>query len=280
MSDRGFWLAPILIGLALGVALGLTYTWGIAPVQYYDTAPDRLRADLKAEYILLIGEAYRSDGDWPAAQERLAQLNDPDIPDTLLEMTEGAIAAGKPLPAVRAVAELANRLGASSPAIAAFAPSGLAPASPPPAAVAVTFTPPPATPSPSPTPTMPAPTMTPLPTPTRQVAFRLLAQQLICDPDRPGPVLEIIVRDADGEPLGGVEVMVIWEQGMDRLVTGLKPELGRGYADFALEVERVYVVELAAGSDRAEEIQTAGCTSSQGPRWLSTRLIFEKLPGD
>ncbi|HMK08986.1 MAG TPA: hypothetical protein VK449_08165 [Anaerolineales bacterium] len=62
------------IGLAIGVLLGLGYAWRIQPVAYYDTAPDSLRQDYRADYILMTAQAYRADGDLRLALLRLAAL--------------------------------------------------------------------------------------------------------------------------------------------------------------------------------------------------------------
>ena len=40
------------------------------------------------------------------------------------------------------------------------------------------------------------------------------------------------MRDEHGTGLAGVKVWLIWPSGADRAITGLKPEQGRGYADF------------------------------------------------
>jgi hypothetical protein len=64
------WL-KFLIALALGVAAGLVYGWVISPVQYVDTAPESLRADYRADYVLMVAEVYHSDQDLDAAARRL-----------------------------------------------------------------------------------------------------------------------------------------------------------------------------------------------------------------
>lgn len=68
-SKRFIWF---LIMIALGAAGGLAYGWLINPVQYVDTDPQSLRADYKADYILMVAEIYESDRDLASAQSRLA----------------------------------------------------------------------------------------------------------------------------------------------------------------------------------------------------------------
>jgi hypothetical protein len=278
MKEPNLWHVPLLSGLVLGLVLGLVYTWLIDPVQFYDTAPDRLREDLKHEYILLISDTYAADGDWYAAQERLADLGDPDIAHTVLALTERAIAEGRPVKTVRHLAVLAGRLGASSPAIDAFVPTRSLRATPTPVAVLVTFTPAPATPTPTATATLtPSPMPTIRPTSTPVLNYRLLTQQRICDPGRDEPLLQIIVRDVDGTEIPGAEILVTWGESAARLFTGLKPELGLGYADLIIQPETSYAVRLADGSEEASGIRASTCNSSAGQRLLSTRLTFERI---
>jgi hypothetical protein len=66
-----------LIGfLGIGVALGLLVSWWLWPVEYTDVSPDTLRPAHRTEYIVLIAQAYKHDGDLRRAQIRLAALGD------------------------------------------------------------------------------------------------------------------------------------------------------------------------------------------------------------
>jgi hypothetical protein len=58
--------------LLLGIAAGLTYGWVIDPVDFYDLTPDTLRADYKADYVLMTAEAYHVEQDPGRAARRLA----------------------------------------------------------------------------------------------------------------------------------------------------------------------------------------------------------------
>ncbi len=271
-------LFPILSGLALGIVAGLVYTWLIEPVQYTNTAPDRLRADAKREYLLLISKAYAASDDWTVALERLAGLKDPDIAATTLELAKQAIEQGKSVSTIRHLAIVASRLGASSPVVAQFLPGQPPPPPAIPASILPTV-PPTALPSPTATST-PAPTafptLSPQPTPTPRLVFRLSSRQSICDTDRAEPLLQVLVRSSHGEDVSGAEVAVTWEAGSIHLMTGFKPELGRGYTDMVMEPGVSYTVFLTAGSEQVGGIQATPCRSSAGQRLLSTRLVFKE----
>jgi hypothetical protein len=69
------WLL-FFITVALGLAAGLYYGWVINPVEYVNTTPDSLRADYKADYVLMVAESYNANGDLNLASQRLALLGD------------------------------------------------------------------------------------------------------------------------------------------------------------------------------------------------------------
>lgn len=60
----------------LGGALGLIYGWVVTPVEYVDTTPNSLRADYKADYVLMVAESYNHNEDLALAVRRLALLGD------------------------------------------------------------------------------------------------------------------------------------------------------------------------------------------------------------
>jgi hypothetical protein len=62
----------IFVALIAGIGLGLAYGWLVDPVEYFDLTPDTLRADYKADYVLMTAEAYRAEQDPGLAARRLA----------------------------------------------------------------------------------------------------------------------------------------------------------------------------------------------------------------
>lgn len=63
-----------LAALAAGAALGLLYGWVIQPVQYVDVTPGILRADYRADYILMVAEAHQQEQNAEMSARRLAAL--------------------------------------------------------------------------------------------------------------------------------------------------------------------------------------------------------------
>ena len=70
-SNHSRWVF-ILLALILGAGLGLAYGWYVDPVDFFDLTPDTLRADYKADYVLMTAEAYSVEQDPGLAARRLA----------------------------------------------------------------------------------------------------------------------------------------------------------------------------------------------------------------
>lgn len=65
-----------IITLGIGATLGLLYGWVVDPIKYVDTAPETLRIDYKSDYVLMVAEAYQTEGDLPLAVSRLSLLGE------------------------------------------------------------------------------------------------------------------------------------------------------------------------------------------------------------
>jgi hypothetical protein len=68
-----------LLSVLVGLGAGLVYGWVINPPPYRDLPPDTLGADYKADYVLMVAEIYRQDGNLALAVRRLSVLS-PDLP--------------------------------------------------------------------------------------------------------------------------------------------------------------------------------------------------------
>ena len=66
-------LVALGIGI-VGIALGLLYGWIIDPVKFVDTPPTSLRADYRADSVLMVAESYNATKDSDFAQRQLAIL--------------------------------------------------------------------------------------------------------------------------------------------------------------------------------------------------------------
>lgn len=63
-----------ILGALLGFALGVTFAWGIWPVEVVDTSPDVLRFELQQDYLRMTIDSYNKTGDVDAAMRRWDSL--------------------------------------------------------------------------------------------------------------------------------------------------------------------------------------------------------------
>lgn len=280
----------VLLGLILGLVGSLYYTWIIDPIVFVNASPARLTVAEQEEYIIMVAQAYAVDGNWPRAQQRLAALNDSDMPGTLEQLLERFVREGRPPDLLRDVAQMAQQAGSSSRAVALFAPTPLPGAQP-----TATPTPPlvpvlptatetavsadstqAATPTPdtaTATPTSVAELPTPQPSPTTRPNYRLLTQERVCEA-QPVQRIEVLTWDAFLNPEPGVEVIVRWQGGEDRFFTGFQPDRGADYGDFTMQPDISYSVQLAAGSPEITGMRLEPCDDGQPGGW---RLTFQNL---
>lgn len=112
----------VLVGLAVGIGLGLIYTWVLVPAPYANLSPDTLRQDFESDYILGVAQAYSVDNNLPAARDRLAALRLRDVGAEVLARTEALVALRARESDLRAMARLSLALGATSPTIQPYLP--------------------------------------------------------------------------------------------------------------------------------------------------------------
>jgi hypothetical protein len=65
-----------ILAIGIGIAAGLVYSRAVSPENISHITPQSLRVDFKADYVLMVAEAYHAEGDLGAAQERLVALGD------------------------------------------------------------------------------------------------------------------------------------------------------------------------------------------------------------
>jgi hypothetical protein len=249
------------LAAAVGLAAGLAFAWGLAPVSYYNTAPESLEPQQKLVYLTLVGDLYAAEGDLERAKLRLSELGVKTDGSTLATSIEQYLDGGGETEQVNNLARLAKDLGATGGVLLVFV-----------------STPRVSTPGPIETTPLTPDTVV---TPTPGLTFRLVERTSTCaTAGRPGTIV-VRVRDAEGTGMAGVEVAASWATGQDRFYTGLRPELGPGYADLQMSPGVEYEVSVAdARSDVARglspELTTGVCpTSSLSLDW---QVVFQLAP--
>ena len=278
----------LLVGLILGLGLGLLISWVIAPASYIDTPPSILRSDFKDAYRALIASAYASTGDLERAETRLSTLEDPYLIETLTIQAQRELAEGN-TELSEALAKLADTLNQKkiTPEINPTGTDFLTQT--PQGTPTVTLIAPLETQTPEGTPEPPILTPTEVPEntrtpratsttiPTVSAPYILMTQDEICSTNITEGLLMVYVSNATQTPLPGVEIIVEWSGNEEHFFTGLKPELGQGYADFTMQPNQSYALRLATGSTAVGNLSAPPCQDSEGNHyWGSVRLRFQR----
>ena len=280
----------VLLALLIGIGLGLAYAWVISPLQIVDAEPVALRPDFKDQYRSAIAAAYAATGDLTRAQARLSLLKDADPIEALNAQAQRMLANSESFEEADQVAALASALdqnGISQPAATQTSIVEIAnttvnsPTS--------TFLPPPSEPPVQLTETpqsvetqpvtqaasIPRPTRTPVP--TFGAPFALTGQESVCDPNLSDGLLQVLVFNSNRRQMPGVEILITWEGGAENFFTGLKPELGNGYADYLMTPDITYTVQLRLGSDIASGLITPTCQTPDGATFFGgIKLTFQQ----
>ena len=280
-NDRGWWIGGFIVGFLIGLTMSMTYGWALDP-RPAPIDPASLTAEDQEIYIRLVAAAFFHNRDLDKANSRIAKLRDPQFEPRLVALAERYIDENRDIRDVRALVVLAEALGQATTRMVVFLPTPtprpiptdtpVPPTATPTSTPLVTDTPTPTptlTPTPteavSPTPTqtpttVPSPTRTPVPTrtppPGPDAPFGILASNVVCDSAN-GGLLKIYIRDRLGSGISGVQIEVSWPGGRDTLFTGFKPEIDPGYADFQMNLDEAYRLELIdlELSGRAPEVE-------------------------
>lgn len=279
------------LALLLGLAAGLAYSWLISPVTYVDASPALLRADFKDQYRVVIAASYQATHNLPRARARLESLGDADPVGELSAQAQRMLASGETLDHVSPLAQLATDLqqgfvaapftstpflqvtetsNAVTPFIEEPFPTETLAIDEPTLTVEETplapllFTP------------TPRPTFTSIPAPG--APFALVGQDTVCDPSITTGLLQVVLMDSRRRQIPGIELIVTWNQNEDHFYTGLKPELGNGYADFIMKVDTLYNLRVVEGGSLVPNLVAPTCTDPNGATYLGGLLLTFQQP--
>ncbi len=292
--------ALFLVGLVLGLAAGLYYTWMVNPVQYYNSLPALMRSDYRADWIKMTALAYAQDGNLARAEARLNGLDRQEVQARIARVLDEAVALEWPLVVLQRLAILAAHYGADTPAVRIYAPMTLeatATPSPEPPTETPTATPTPTlTPTVTPRPTAtatPTPrfTATPYPTPTPLVLavpdYTVVSLERLCEVQ---PRVLVTLTEAvtvtvgrqqhqELRPLPGMALWLVSGTTSERAVTGLRPQLHAGYADFVARPNLTYNLYVESPSGVPVAILTIqACDDEELSAWTTWSLTLRRRP--
>jgi hypothetical protein len=276
----------IFLALLVGLGIGLAYAWLISPLRVTHASPAALRADFKDSYRSAIAASYAATGNQPRAEARLALIGDPDPIDALNAQAQRMLTDSETFEQADEVAALAVALENGSGNLPTSVPTEVVqevdaaftqtlPPPPPDVPIAITETPESIETQPVIITATPRPTHTPLP--TLGAPFALTGQENICDTNLPDGLLQILVLNSNRRQVAGMKIIITWDGGDEQFFTGLKTELGNGYADYIMTPDVVYTVQLAAGSDIAAGLTPPTCQSPSGEAFAGgIKLTFQQ----
>lgn len=133
------------------------------------------------------------------------------------------------------------------------------------------------TPTPPPMPTATVtetarPVRTPTATPPPMPRYEVSELRRTCE-NGDGQMM-VMVLDAEGQQQPGIELLARWDGDNDRFFTGLKPEIGPGYADLQMQKGVTYqVVVIGAESQVAQDIVADTCEGKE--TLASWQVVFQ-----
>jgi hypothetical protein len=288
---RKLW-GVLVVGLLLGFTGGLIYTWFVRPLIYVDTYPPMLAPRYRQDWTRMTVWAYAMEGNWERTQIRLLNMPRSEVATVAAEVLDRAVVQGQIVEVLEPIARLAADYGATGPGVTVYLESeGVLPLD-----VMVIAPPTPVTmPSPTRTPAQPSsvdpsatpqprpPTHTPTPLPLLDPPFRVVSQTLTCalepsiaislEISRTVEVRGREVQEHIGLPMR--EIWLIWESGADRAITGFRPEIGLGYADFDVEPGRAYNLYIDSPTGPPVlTLRVEPCPPADGEGWVSRELII------
>lgn len=276
-QNRGNWY--LLTGLILGLILGIVYSWVISPVSQVDTHPDSLRTDYKDIYRSLISRAYLANNNLPRAEARLELLGDEEPALALAAQAQRFLAEGGDNEMAKILANLSAALQSLT-------------------MLENTPVPPSKTDNPAETegsqtqdsggsnnsgeetggdtPATQESAKTPTANPTESPPFILQDSTPICDPTLGESLIQVIATDGAGEGIPGVTIQIsLGTDPKESFYTGLKPEIGLGYADYSAEPGLTYQLEFPESGLIVSEIEVPTCQNeSEESYWGSWEVYI------
>ena len=272
----------LISGFIIGLLFGLIYSWLIDPVEFIDAAPSAMGEEYKDDYREMIAMAYSANQDLGRAQSRLALLQEDD--QIVRLSTQGQLLQGDAtkIREARAMVQLSEDLqsyaltGSLSSVGNSLSADAGATADPNQPTQAVTE---------NTQKGMTDVTAEPAATeavqtndPKNEGLFQLDQKMEVCDPNLPQGLLQVVVVDANGNPIPGVRGTVYWEGGSDYFYTGLYPDLGDGYGDYVMKATVQYKLQIGEGSALVEEVTPPICTADNGKEYFGSMWMqFQRM---
>ena len=87
----------------------------------------------------------------------------------------------------------------------------------------------------------------------------MLAKDQVCSATLTPGLLQVVVSDSSGRPMPGVEITITWDDGEEHFFTGLKPEIGSGYADYTMQAGTAYALSVGRLGSPISDLKAPEC---------------------
>ncbi len=274
--------AVFALSLVIGLVVGLSLTRMLGPRQRGSAEPWQLGADDRNHYMMAIALEYAARRDLPTALNKLIALR--PAHDPLEALAEGSCDLGgsgylrnkSGIRAMRSAVDLYRSQGRAGCAERLLPP--LDAASAPPAAAQEEVEIVRATPQPTKPPLRDetASAAKPRVIPTRPATRRFEGRPVrsFCDLSRPA-VIEVYVVDYLGRGIPGQRIRARWDDQESVFLSGLKVDRGDAYADFQMEAEIDYSLDMPGAAEAlAASLRTGACYTGNRQSLKSYRVTF------
>ena len=269
------------LSLIAGLVLGIAITRDQGPLQRSNAEPWQLRTEDRHHYMMAIALEYAYSGDAGQALNKLIALR--PAHDPLQALAEGACALGSRgylgsesgIKALRSAVNLYTAQGRAGCAQQLLPPEVIEVA---PEVKREQST---ADLRPTPQPTkkplqdslLPTPAGHLIPTRPAERSFEPLSVRSFCDISRPA-LIEVQVVDYIGRGIPGQRIRVRWGDQEDIFVSGLKVDRGDAYADFQMEADIDYAIDMPGSNALGASLRTGNCYSDNQQTLKSYRVTF------
>jgi hypothetical protein len=250
----------IIVGLVVGAAIGLILGWVVYPRQLRIATPQDLHSEYRDKYVVMVAAAYSRDRDLERARIRLDKLGTEDVLDTTASQAQRWAAAERSDFDVSVLGELAFALSGSAVESESV-----------PADIPISTIVPKENSIVTPYPTVVV--LSPVPTIALLNEYVLLEKTVICDEQISKPMLKVYVIDAVGNPMPGVQLRIDWGTGGDMFSTGLHPDIGIGYGDFAIDPQQVYTLQVGSSSNPIYGLTSEPCRMGDSDEFSGSILV-------
>ncbi len=272
--------------LIAGLLLGLTATRIQGPINRAKAEPWQLHDEARNHYMMAIALQHQQSGDLMTALDQLITLR--PAQDPINELAEGACELGSggylgergSVTALRSAVQLYTAQGREGCAELLLPEETGEMAASPDSELPEQRSPATAQPTKAPlrdnAPAIVQRSFIPTPAPVQR-RFEARSSGSFCDPARPA-VIEVYVVDYLGRGLPGQRIRVRWGSQQDSFFSGLKIDRGDAYADFQMEADTDYAIDMpGAAESLGVNLRTGSCYGENQQSLKSFRVTFVEV---